>query len=169
MKRFYGLVLMALAMVLPICVGVAEAEEHDKLTRLLVDREGWQGQPAQGRSLFSAQMKVISARRVYSQGEKGLTVSIIVNSGPLLDSDLRAVSSEDEMNKINVRQVQGFWVKTIQSKKKNSGQVFVYLAYNQETNSQLLCSYSNISSDEAVAELQKFNWVEIKEIVTPML
>lgn len=168
MKRFDVLVLVMSVMVF-FFSGNSHAEPHDRLTPLLVDLAGWQAQPAQGMSMVSEQMKMISAHRAYANGEKKIIVNLMVNSGPLQESDLQEANSEDDVNRGRTRLLHGFWVKNTYSKKKNSGQLIVYLAYNQEANALIVANYTKMGDEQALVTLEKLNWAEIKGVVTSML
>ncbi|NTV15429.1 MAG: hypothetical protein HGA96_16105 [Desulfobulbaceae bacterium] len=168
MKQLISLLSTTLVMML-FLGGVACADPHDKLIPLLVGIEGWEAQPANGSSMLSAQMKMISARRSYSKGEKGIAVSLMVNSGPVQDCDLQESSREDNINRVRSRLVKGFWVKNTYNKSNNSGQLIVHLAYNKEANALLLANYSKMDEDEILADLKKLNWDAMKVVVAPML
>lgn len=168
MKNFSALVVVILAIFLCM-VGVGRAEQHDRLVPLLADLAGWQAQPAQGMSLLSARMKMISANRNYSQADKNLTVSILVNSGPVLDSDLQEFSSDNDDISIQSRQVDGFWVKSTHTKKDGSGQLIVYLDYNQEANGMLIAEYSKMNEDEVLQVIRSMDLKKFKRVVSAML
>ena len=167
MKKI-GFLLACLALLF-LADGEALAEQHDRLLPLLRDLEGWQAQPAQGTSLASAQMKMISAVRSYSREDKNLTVNIMVNSGPLLDIDLQESSSEDANYRIQSRQVDGFWIKSTSSKRSASGQVIVHLDYNQEANAVLIVEYVKMSEEEVLRTVKVLDWPKLKKVVSPML
>ncbi len=168
-KQLWAFLLMALVMILSMGAGVACADQHDRLTPLLGEIEGWQAKPVTGSSLASARLKMISARRVYSKGEKGITLSLMVNSGSIMDSELQDLIVEDDVHKVSNRLVDGFRVKSTFSKSTNSGQVVVYLAYNNEASSKLVAAYSKMDDAEALLSLQKLNWAEMKGVVSSML
>jgi len=168
MKQLISLFLAPLALLL-VLAGVAYADQHDRLTPLLGGIEGWEAPPAKGMSLASAQMKMISARRTYTKGDKAINLSLLVNSGPVMDSDLQESSFEDQLNRISVKQVKGFWVKTTHGKNNNSGQVLVHLASNEMANALLLATYSKMDEAEALAEIENLNWGAMKAVVASML
>jgi len=149
--------------------GLAWAEPHDRLVPLLVDLDGWQAQPAHGMSLISAQMKMINANRLYRQVDKNLTVNLMVNSGPVLASDLQESSSDNETVRAQTRQVEGFWVKSSHTKKNDSGQLIVYLGYNQEANAVLVVNYAKMGEAEALQTVASLDWQKLKTIVATML
>lgn len=169
MEKLRVSLLVGLAIVLFFVAGAAFAEQHDRLTPLLVELEGWQAQPVQGTSMVSAQLKMITARRVYNKGVKGLVASLMVNSGPVMDSDLQESSTEDDVNKVTTRLLKGFWVTSTHNKKNNSGSIVVWLDYNEEANSSLVISYSSIGAEEALSNAKKFNWDAMKSAVSSML
>lgn len=149
--------------------GVGRADQHDKLVPLLSDLNGWQAKPAHGMSLVSAQMKMISANRIYSQIEKKLTVTIMINSGPVLDSDLQESSSDNDSIREQSRQIDGFWVKSSHTKKNGSGEVIVYLDYNQEANGVLVADYANMSDEEVLEVIKSLDWKKLKKVVSTLL
>lgn len=149
--------------------GLVRAEQHDRLLPLLADLKGWQAQPAQGMSLHSAQMKLISANRIYNQLDKNLTVNVMINSGPVLEGDLQVSSSENDTFNIRTRQIDDFWVKSTHNKKDGSGQIIVYLDYNSEANSVLIVEYVKMGEDEAMRAVQSFDWNKFKRVVSSML
>lgn len=149
--------------------GVGRAEQHDRLVPLFVDLAGWQAQPAQGMSLLSAQMKMISANRNYSQSDKNLTVSILVNSGPVLDSDLQEFNSDNETLTIYSRQIDGFWVKSTHTKENRSGQVLIYLDYNQEATGLLIAEYAKMDEEEVMQVIKNMDLKKLKKVVSGML
>lgn len=168
MRNFSTLVVVFLAIFL--CLkGVGHAEQHDRLVPLLVDLDGWQAPPAKGMSLLSARMKMITANRSYSQADKNLAVSILVNSGPVLDSDLQESSSDNDTISIQSRQIDGFWVKSSHTKKNASGQLLVYLDYNQEANSLLIVEYSKMNEDEVLQIIKNLDLNKLKKVVSAML
>ena len=145
------------------------AEPHEKLAALLGEIDGWDASPPQGMSLSSAAMKMINATRTYQQGDKKLIVNLLVNSGPVQEGDLRELSRENEDYRSLTRQAEGFWVNTTHFKKKDTGQLLVYLAYNQQANSILMGSYSNMAEDEAFQAVAALNLQKIRDVVAPML
>lgn len=168
MKKLSSLVVMFLTVFL--CMGgVGRAEQHDRLVPLLGDLEGWQAQPAQGMSLISAQMKMISASRIYSQADKNLTVNIMVNSGPIVDSDLQESRSENDSVRAQSRLVDDFWVKSSHTKKNSSGEVIVYLDYNQKANGVLVADYAKMSEDEVLQLIRSMDWQKVKKVVSSLL
>lgn len=152
-----------------LLVGVGHAEQHDKLVPLLIDQEGWQAPPAQGMSLVSAQMKMINASRTYRQTDKNMTVNLMVNSGPVLDSDLQQFSSDDEATRVQSRQIDGFWTKATHLKKTNTGQVIVYLDYTPEASAVLFAEYANMNEEEALQLVRNLDWQKLKKVVSAML
>jgi hypothetical protein len=168
MKKIGSLAVMALMSFL-LMSGVGLADQHDRLVPLLGDLEGWKAQPAHGMSLSSAQMKMISANRIYHQADKNLTVNIMINSGPVMDSDLQESSSDNETAREQSRQIDGFWVRSSYTKKNGSGEVIVYLDYNQAANGVLVADYSNMSDDEVLQVIKKMDWKKIKKVVSSML
>jgi len=171
MKRLREVLLLALAIFLFAGSAVAgEGEgQHDRLVPLLGELDGWKAQPANGTSMVSARLKIITARRAYSKVDKGLVVSLVVNSGPVQEGDLQESSAEDEHNKVFTARVNGFWIKTTYNKNKNSGQLVVYLAYKEDSHSKLLVNFSGMDASEALLNIQKFDWDGMKVIVSPLL
>lgn len=168
MKNLSALVVVFLAIFL--CMeGVGCAEQHDRLVPLLVDLVGWQAQPAKGMSLLSAQMKMISADRSYSQADKNLTVGILINSGPVLDSDLKEFNSDNEVMSTHSRQVDGFWVKSTHTKSNASGQLLIYIDYNQDANCLLIAEYAKMNEDEALQIIKNIDLNKLKRVVSSML
>lgn len=161
--------LMAILAVLLLLGGVARADQHDKLIPFLVNIEGWEAQPAKGMSMVNPQMKMISARRSYGKGDKVIAVSLLVNSGPVQESDLQESSREDNLSRVRTRLVKGFWVKSTYSKTNNSGQVIIRLAHNQDSNSLLLANFSKMDEEEALANLEYLNWASMRGVVASML
>lgn len=168
MKNFSSMTVLFLTIFL-FMGGVSRAEQHDRLLPLLANLVGWQAQPAQGTSLISAQMKMISATRSYSQADKDFTVNIMVNSGPVLDSDLQVSSSDNESIREKTRQIDGFWVKSSYNKKSNSGELLVYLDYNKEASGLLMANYSKMSDEEALQVIKKMDWKKLKKVVSALL
>lgn len=168
MRNFSLLVMMSLTVFL-FMGGEGRADQHDRLVPLLGDFEGWQAQPAKGMSLVSAQMKMISANRIYNQVDKSLTVNIMVNSGPVLDSDLQEFSSDSETSRLLNRQIDGFWVKSRYIKKNGSGEIIVYLDYNQEANGVLVADYEKMSEDEVLQLIRSMDWKKLKKVVATLL
>lgn len=168
MKNFSSLVVFLTIFL--FMGGVGRAEQHDRLLPLLGNMAGWQApQAAKGTSLISAQMKMISATRVYSQAEKNFTVNVMVNSGPVLDTDLQESSSENETIKEKTRQIDGFWVKSNYNKKSGSGELIVYLDYNQETSGLVIADYSKMTDEEALQVIKKLDWKKFKKVVSTLL
>lgn len=168
MKNFSSLAVIFLIIFFSIG-GVGRAEQHDRLLPLLGNLEGWQAQPAQGISMISAQMKLISASRNYSQADKNLIVNIMVNSGPVVDSDLQESSSESESMREQSRQIDGFWVKSSHAKNNGSGEVVVFLDYNQEANALLVANYTKMSDDEVLRVIRGLDWQKLKTVVSSFL
>jgi hypothetical protein len=168
MKKISSLVLMSLMIFLSIG-GVGRADQHDRLVPLLSNLEGWQAQPAKGMSMISAQMKMISASRIYRQADKNLTVNIMINSGPVVDSDLQESSSDNDVAREQSRLVDGFWVKSTHTKKNGSGEVIVYLDYNQEANGVLVVDYAKMSDDEVLQIIRSMDWKKLKKVVSTLL
>lgn len=168
MKNFSSLAVMFLTIFL-FMGGEGRADQHDRLVPLLANLEGWQAPPANGMSLISAQMKMISATRIYSQADKNLTVNIMVNSGPVVDSDLQESSSDNEAMRAQSRQIDGFWVKSSYTKKNGSGEVIVYLDYNQEANGVLVADYEKMSEDEVLQLIRSMDWKKLKKVVSTLL
>lgn len=168
MKNFSSLAVIFLIIFLSIG-GVGRAEQHDRLLPLLGNLEGWQAQPAQGISMISAQMKLISASRNYSQADKNLNLNVMVNSGPVVDSDLQESSSESESMREQIRQIDGFWVKSSHVKKNGSGEVVVFLDYNQEANALLVANYTKMSDDEVLRVIRSMDWQKLKTVVSSFL
>jgi hypothetical protein len=168
MKKISSLTVMCLIIFLFIG-GVGRAEQHDRLLPLLGNLERWQTQPAKGMSLVSAQMKMISASRIYNQADKNLNVTIMVNSGPVLDSDLQESSSDNEVTREQTQLIDGFWVKSSHNKKSSSGELIVYLDYNQDASGLLVADYSQMSDDEVLKVVRSMDWVKIKGVVSKLL
>lgn len=168
MKNFSSMVMVSLTIFLCM-VGVGQADQHDRLLPLLGNLAGWQAQPASGTSLASSQMKMISATRLYSRPDKSLAVNIMVNSGPVLDSDLQESSSDNESSWEKVRQIDGFWVKSNYNKKSGSGGLIVYLDYNKEASGLLMVDYSKMSDEEVLQIVKKLDWKKLKKVVSTLL
>ncbi len=168
MKKFSSLVVMSLTIFFCM-VGVGRADQHDRLLPLLGNLAGWQAPSASGTSLASSQMKMVSATRIYSRADKSLAVNIMINSGPVLDTDLQESSSDNELIWGKVRQIDGFWVKSSYNKKSNSGGLIVYLDYNKEASGLLMVDYSKMSDEEVLQIIKKLDWKKLKKVVSTLL
>lgn len=168
MDRFSYLTLMFLTIFL-LSGGVGRADQHDQLLPLLGNLDGWEAQPAQGMSLISAQMKMITTSRVYNRSDQNLTLNINVNSGTVLDSDRQESSSESETIREQIRQIDGFWVKSSHTKKNSSGEVIVFLDYNQDASGMLIADYSQMSTDEVLQVIRSIDWLKLKRAVAKLL
>jgi len=145
------------------------AEQHDSLTPLLTDLEGWKAEPAKGMSMAADKMKIINAVRNYQQGKKKLAVTIFVNSGPATANQMKDFSMTRGDVTTKTSQIDGFWVTSIHNGKKEQGQLVILLAHNQETNSLVTATYSGIKSEDALKLVKKFKWKKLKEVTVPML
>lgn len=168
MKNFSLLAVMFLVVSL-FPGGVARADQHDRLLPLLTDLKGWQAQPAQGMSMVSAQMRMINATRIYNQADKNLTVNVMINSGPVVDSDLQESAYDDESMKVQTRKIDGFWVKTTQNKKDGSGEIIVHLDQNKDANGVLIADYAKMSEDEVLRAIKSMDWKKFKKVVSALL
>ena len=156
---------LALVVVLIFFASAAVAADHTLLTPLLVELDGWQGEPPSGMSMDMGSSKMINAGREYRQGGKQMNAMVMVGNQAMTQGSMQAMKAETAEGKMSISTIDGFKVQTFHDKKENSGGVMVQLSQNQHQGAMFTLVYEGLSEEEGLKIAKKFNWKEMKKSV----
>jgi hypothetical protein len=141
----------------------AYSQAQTSLYPTLINLPGWNADDPEGVTMDLPGMKMISATRNYSQGEKELNAMIFVGSSQMAS----AASSQGAMNfqsteaSVVVKSINGFQVQIYYDKQEKSGGIIVVL--DEGKNALFTLGYEGITDNDALALAQKFNWSDMKQ------
>ena len=155
---------MLITMVLVFSVA-AHAEKHDLLTPLLVDLNGWKGEKAEGMSMDMGNMKMITATRNYTRGDKDVTAVVFIGNSAMTQGKMQGMKMESADSRINIKEIDGFQTQSVYDKKDKSGSVVIFLSHGEASGTIFTLSYNNIEEDKAIELAKKFDWKKMKATV----
>ena len=156
---------LAVVLTLTFFTAAVMAADHTQLTPLLVDLNGWEGDPAGGMTMDMGSSKMINAAREYRQGPKKINAMVMVGNQGMTQGSMQAMKAENAEGKMSISTIDGFKVMSQYSKTEKSGAVFVYLDENQQQGAIFTLVYEGLSEEEGVNAAKKFNWKEMKKSV----
>lgn len=154
-----------------ICVGLttAFAQQHDALTPLLADLEGWSAEPAEGMSMDMGTMKMINAVREYQKGAQEISAMVMVGNQAMAMGQMQPMKAETSEGKFSVTTIDGFKVHTQFDKAENKGSLIVFLGQGQTQQGLFTFYYEGFSEADALALARKFDWVKMKAAIDKLL
>jgi hypothetical protein len=144
---------------------IAYADNHEALTPLLIDQPEWDAQEAKGMSMDMGAMKMITASRSYTQGDKKIDAMVIIGNQAMAQGKMQQMKAESSNARVNITTIDGFPVQTVYEKNKQSSSVVVFLSKNQTKGAMFMLSCKGLSENEATGMAKKFSWKKMKAAV----
>ncbi len=140
------------------------ASTYDTFNPCFKDISGWQAEKPEGMNVEMPGMKMLSATRTYSKGDKNFTVA--VSTGPMANITLAGnfqvgtkIETPDGLMK--VEKIKGFIAQTVYDKSGNSGSVTVVLKKDEaqdQSGAMLMFTGENMNLDEVLELAKTFDW-----------
>jgi hypothetical protein len=152
-----------------LLITTANAQEHELLTPLLIDLQGWEAEAAEGMSMDMGTMKMTNATRSYTKGDSNITAVVMVGTHSMTQGQMQEMNVETTDVKVSILDINGFKVHTGHNKNENSGSVTVFLSQGQSESAMFIVSYENLTQGEATDIARKFDWNKMKGVVDKLL
>jgi len=151
-------VLFAIVFMLLWVVNV-QAESYEALYPCLTDLPGWEAKEPEGMKMEMPGMKMINATRSYTQGNKEITVVIVIgNQAMSTPMGAEGMKMETPEEKVTIERINGFMVQNVYDKKDNEGTIIVYLNRQGAGPAIFSFSFKELSEDEALNLAKTFDW-----------
>jgi hypothetical protein len=144
---------------LPVALFAPRARAQQNFQRFvpfLVDLPGWTGKKADGMAMEMAGTSMITATRAYERGDAKLNAQII--TGPAAQGALAATKSgiklETSEMHMSSSTIDGVPVTRTYTVSNKSGAILVALSGSAMFN----LTFTNVTEDEALALVKKFDW-----------
>jgi hypothetical protein len=162
-KSFLFMILLA-AFSLP-----AYAQNHTALTPLLVNLDGWQAEKADGMSMSTGGMSMITANRSYRKGGQELEATIMVGSQAMAMGQMQQMQLETDEVRIKTTTIDGFQTNLNYDKQENSGGIMVILGSSQNKSAMFILNFEGMDENQALKLAKKFDWQAMKKAAGKLL
>jgi hypothetical protein len=162
-KGFLSLILLA-AFSLPTF-----AQDHATLTPLLVNLGGWQAEKADGMSMSTGGMRMITANRSYNKGSQELNATVMVGSQAMTMGQMQQMQMETDDVRVKMTTIDGFKTNLNYDKRKNSGGVMVVLGGSQNSTAMFILNFQGMDENQALKLAKKFDWKAMKKAAAKLL
>jgi len=150
-------------------VATAHAGDHQALTPLLIDLQGWEAENPEGMSMDMGAMKMTNATRIYTKGDNSITAMVMIGNNAMAPGQMQEMNAETTDARMSISEIAGFRVHTGYDKNENAGSVIVFLSQGQTENALFMVSYQGLSEKEAMDLARKFDWKKMKAAVDKFL
>ncbi|HUV07015.1 MAG TPA: hypothetical protein VMX75_04745 [Spirochaetia bacterium] len=159
-----GKIIVALIAFLIFAATGAFSQSHETLFPSLVNLPGWNGDKPEGVKLDMGAMKMVTASRNYTQGDKELTALIMIGNAQGGGSILPQGTSKMETDeaKVSVQTINGYQVQVVYNKKDHGGLVTVVLIPGENSGTFFNLTFEGLTEDEGMALAKRFDWNGIK-------
>ena len=162
--------ISTLGMILIVaCAVTAHAGDHQSLTPLLIDLDGWAAEEPEGMNMDMGAMKMTNATRTYTKGDNTLTAMVMIGSHAMTQGQMQEMNAETSEARVSISEIDGFRVHTGYDKNENAGSVIVFLSQGQTESALFIVSYQGLSDKEAVNLAKQFDWKKMKAKVEELL
>ncbi len=156
-------IIFSLLLALPLLATVSSAradQPFQRLMRLLVDLDGWQGKKPDGMSMEMPNGSMTTATREYQKGPARAHVSVMVGqaaAGALapMQASMNITTSEGHMLSGSMH---GMQVLKSYTTAQKSGALLVAL----DKDAMFSFSYNGMTEEEAIVLAEKFDWKAIQ-------
>lgn len=162
MKKVSAVFLIMTAVL--VLSGAVKAEVYTTLTPHLVDLRGWEAEKAEGMDVNMPGMGMISATRMYTQGDKELAAMIMIGNEMMIAGHAGIEMNTAEFS-MSTKKINGFDVISRYDKIDKAGAITVFLEKGQTAGSFFVLSFSNIDENEALELAKQFDWTKMKKAV----
>ncbi|MFC1811291.1 hypothetical protein ACFL03_01210 [Thermodesulfobacteriota bacterium] len=170
MRYHFSNRIRALGLILIVAfVATAHAGDHQPLTPLLIDLQGWEAENPEGMSMDMGAMKMTNATRTYTKDDNSITAMVMIGSHAMTQGQMQEMKVETTDVKVSVSEIDGFQVHTGYDKNENAGSVTVFLSQGQTESALFMVSYQNLSEKEAMDLVKDFDWKKMKAVVDKLL
>ncbi len=136
----------------------AGAQEHASLTPLLIKLDGWQAEEAEGMTMNTGGIVMVTATRKYTRGKQELDAMLMVGNQPLAMGQQEQMSVDTAHGRMRIRKIRGFQVHTTFDKRENAGGVMVVLGKKADKGAMFILTFKGLSDDDALKIAEKFDW-----------
>lgn len=142
--------------------GAVKAEVYTALTPHLVNLSGWEAEKAEGMDANMPGMDMVSATRIYTQGDKELAAMIMIGNEMMIAGYAGIEMNTSEFS-MSTKKINGFDVISRYDKVDKAGAITVFLEKGQAAGTFFVLSFSNIDENEALELAKQFDWTKIKK------
>ena len=150
-------------------VATAHAGDHQALTPLLIDLQGWEAENPEGMSMDMGAMKITNATRIYTKGDNSITAMVMIGNHAMAQGQMQEMNAETTDARMSISEIAGFRVHTGYDKNENAGSVIVFLSQGQTESALFMVSYQGLSEKEAMDLARNFDWKKMKAVVDKLL
>ncbi|MEA2107805.1 MAG: hypothetical protein U9P07_00080 [Pseudomonadota bacterium] len=147
----------------------AYAQDHTALTPLLIKLGGWQAEKADGMSMSTGGMRMITANRTYNKGKLELNATVMVGSQAMTMGQTQQMQMETDDVRVKMTTIDGFKTNLNYDKRENSGGIMVFLENNQSNAAMFILSFQGMDENQALKLAKKFDWQAMKKTVAKLL
>ncbi len=147
----------------------AYAQNHTALTPLLVNLSGWQAEKADGMSMSTGGMRMVTANRSYKKGGQELNATIMIGSQAMTMGQMQQMQMETEEVRVKTTTIDGFQISLNYDKQENSGGIMVILGSNQNNTAMFILNFQGMDENQALKLAKKFDWQAMKKSAGKLL
>ena len=162
-KGFLSLLLLAVFS-LP-----AFAQDHTVLKPLLINLGGWQAEKAEGMSMSTGGMRMITANRTYKKGSQELNATVMVGSQAMARGQMQQMQMETDDVRVKMTTIDGFKTNLHYDKRENSGGIMVVLGGSQNSTAMFILNFQGMDENQALKLAKKFDWQAMKKTAAKLL
>jgi len=162
-KSFLLLILLA------VCSVPVFAQDHNTLKPLLINLKGWQAEKADGMSMSTGGMRMITANRSYKKGKLELNATVMVGSQTMTMGQTQQMQMETDDMRVKMTTIDGFKTNLNYDKQENSGGIMVFLDNNQNNAAMFILNFQGMDENQALKLAKKFNWQAMKKAAEKLL
>ena len=156
--RFSLILILILA-----CNSPARGQGHTCLTPLLINLDGWQAAAAEGMTMNTGSVNMITASRKYRHGKQELDAMIMVGNQPLAMGPEEPTKVDTAHSHLEIKKIKGFQVHTTLDKRENAGGIMVVLSKKADRNAMFVLTFKGMSDQDALAIAEQFDWQAMRE------
>ncbi len=159
-KNFF-IITVSIIFFLP---GISSAQDHQKLTPLLIDLSGWTAAAASVKTIQTGNTNMVTSTRIYQQsGEKNLQAILITGNTVAYSSGFASGKNiNTSISRITTKTIDGFQVETRFKKTDRSGAVMVMIKGGQINGAIFILEFKGIPDNLALELVQRFDWSKMR-------
>lgn len=167
MKTFKMLFVISLIF---IVANSTLAQKHEKITPLLVNLSGWEGDDAEGVSMDVPGMKMIQASRNYEKGDLELHATFIAGGTMITQAQSGGISLDSDDVKMDLTKIDGFKVNRYTHKEDDMTAIIIFIHESDDNSAILnLTAEGGVNEDDLLKLAKEFDWKEMKSVIKKLL
>ena len=163
-KNSLWIIILTVIFTIPV-----QAQDHNALKPLLINLAGWQAEKADGMSMATGGMRMITANRTYKKGQLELNATVMIGSQAMAMGKTQQMQMENDDVRVKMTTIDDFQTSLSYNKQENDGGIMVVLENKRNNTAMFILNFQGMDENQALKLAKKFDWQAMKKAAEELL